>query len=93
MNLSVSQEAREKNPFTYTTSKVLTEGNQVGKVGTIFACAAQIIAGTTATVPIRFKLQIPMYMFDVFEAFAIYHVHLVNGCSIGFPVLQMLSGE
>ena len=67
-NLVVSQDVREKNPFTLTSSEVLKPDGISGKCGAIFTLNATAPGGVTTTGTVKFKLMIPMIMFDIFAS-------------------------
>ena len=65
-NLAISQDVMEKNPFTYTSSKILDANSGIGKCGTIVTLGGDVSAGSSITRNVQFKLMIPMFMFDIF---------------------------
>ena len=68
-NLVISQDVREKNPYTYTSSEILnrSEAAVIGKCGAYIKNGTEIPTNSSSiSRSVSFKLMIPMIMFDIF---------------------------
>jgi hypothetical protein len=79
LRLTVSEDARRQNDMVYTSSQVFHGNTDVGKCGTVIQLPAAIPANeyivfqrSAADNRPKFRIMIPMYMFDIFATIRYY---------------------